>query len=230
MGGHLDLLERLHHDLADATRRCVDDAPQAHIVVGINDEPHVGERVLHFLAFIEADAANDLVRQPFPHHRVFDGARLRVGAVQDGDGRIGGVGQAAARRARDEVGFLKFVAAAEVDDARAALQVGPQPLLLAIAVLANHGGGRVENHLRRAIVPLELHRHRFGVVALEVEDVLHVGAAPLVDRLVGIADDAEVAVDLRDAPDEHVLRAIRVLVLVHHNETELLRVLLANHG
>ena len=40
---------------------------------------------------------------------------------------------------------------------------------------------------------------RFGKVVLEVEDVAQVRAAPLVDRLIGIADDAEVAMDARRA-------------------------------
>ena len=60
---------------------------------------------------------------------------------------------------------------------------------------------------------------------LEIEDVAQVGAAPLVDRLVGIADDAEVAVDFGEPPDQQVLRPVRVLVLVDHHEPELLGVL-----
>ena len=59
---------------------------------------------------------------------------------------------------------------------------------------------------------------------LEVEDVLQVGAAPLVDGLVGIADDAEVAVVFGKAADQQVLGAVRILVLVDHHEPELLAV------
>ena len=53
---------------------------------------------------------------------------------------------------------------------------------------------------------------------------LQIGAAPLVDRLVRIADDAEVAVLLGQPLDQQVLRAVRVLVLVDHDEPELARV------
>ena len=42
---------------------------------------------------------------------------------------------------------------------------------------------------------------RFGKVVLEVEDVPQIGAAPLVDRLIRIADDAEVAVARRRAAE-----------------------------
>ena len=74
--------------------------------------------------------------------------------------------------------------------------------------------GRVEDQLGRAVVLLELDDRRVGVVALEVEDVADVGAAPAVDRLVVVADDREVAVLRGERPDPEVLRPVRVLVLV----------------
>ena len=54
-------LDRLHDALADAARRHVDHAPQADVVVRIDDQAHVGERVLDFLPLVEPDAADDLV-------------------------------------------------------------------------------------------------------------------------------------------------------------------------
>ena len=59
---------------------------------------------------------------------------------------------------------------------------------------------------------------------LEVEDVPEVGAAPLVDRLVRVADDAEVAMMLGEPLDQQVLRPVGVLVFVHHHVPELSRV------
>ena len=64
---------------------------------------------------------------------------------------------------------------------------------------------------------------------LEIQDVSQIGPTPLVDRLVGIADDAEVVVS-GEMTDEEILRAVRVLVLVHHHVAELLRVALAYGG
>ena len=59
---------------------------------------------------------------------------------------------------------------------------------------------------------------------LEVEDVAQVGAAPLVDRLIRVADDREVAMASASRRIEHVLRPVRVLVLVDHDVLELARV------
>ena len=95
----LDRLERLHHALADAARRHVDDAAQADVVVRVEDQPQVGERVLDFLALVEPDAADDLVGDAGPPQRVFDRARLGVGAVEDGDRVLDVVVQRRPRRA-----------------------------------------------------------------------------------------------------------------------------------
>ena len=55
---------------------------------------------------------------------------------------------------------------------------------------------------------------RVGKILVEVEDVPDVGAAPAVDRLVVVADDADVAVLAGEQLHELVLRAVGVLVLV----------------
>ena len=83
-GVGIDRLQRIHHALADAARRHVDHAPQADVVVRVDDQLQVGERVLDFLALVEADAADDLVGDALAHQRVFNRARLRVGPVEHG--------------------------------------------------------------------------------------------------------------------------------------------------
>ena len=188
-----DGLERVHDSLADAACRHVDHPPQADVVVRIDDQLQVGEGVLDLLALVEANAADDLVGDALAHQRVFDGARLGVGAVEDRHHRVEVGRPRLLDRARDEVRLFELVVAAEIDDACAALLIGPEPLVLAVAVLADHRRRGVEDDLGRAVVLLELHDRRLGKVVLEVEDVLQIGAAPLVDRLVGIADDREVA-------------------------------------
>ena len=102
--------------------------------------------------------------------------------------------------------------------------VGPQPLVLAVTVLPDDGGGGVEDDLGGAIVLLEADGRRLREIAFEIEDVAEVRAAPLVDRLVGIADDREVAVDFGEAANQQVLRPVRVLILVDHDVAELARV------
>ncbi len=74
--------------------------------------------------------------------------------------------------------------------------------------------GGVEDQLRGAVVLLELDHRRVGVVALEVEDVAQVGAAPRVDRLVVVTHHGDVLALPGQVTDPQVLRAVGVLVLV----------------
>jgi hypothetical protein len=85
---------------------------------------------------------------------------------------------------------------------------------VAARVPLDHRAGRGEDVAGRAVVLLEAHDVRVGVIALEVEDRAHVGAAEGVDRLVVVADDREVRRPRRELLDEQVLGAIDVLVLV----------------
>ena len=66
----------------------------------------------------------------------------------------------------------------------------------------------------RPVVLLELDHGGVRLVALEVEDVAQVGAAPRVDRLVVVADHGQVVVARGEGADPQVLGLVRVLVLV----------------
>ncbi len=225
----VDALERVHDTFADAARGDVDDAAQRHVVVRIQHQLQVGECVLDLAAFIEAGAAEHLIRDAGRAQAVFHRPRLRVGAVEDG-GRGGVVGlNRLAHDLDDEVGFVELVGAAVGHNRRAAGLVGPQHLVFAAAVVAHDRRRGIENHLGGAVVPFELDGDGVREVALEVEDVLHIGAAPLVDRLVGVADHAQVAVHAHELLHEQVLRTVGVLVFVDHREAEAPRVALA-HG
>ena len=57
-------------------------------------------------------------------------------------------------------------------------------------------------------------------IAFEVEDVADVGAAPLVDRLVRVADDAQVRIILRQTAGDGVLGLVGVLVFVDEHVAE----------
>src|SRR5262249_41169635 len=54
-------LERFHHALADAAGGDVDHAPEADVVVWVEHQLQIRERVLDLLALVEPYAADDLV-------------------------------------------------------------------------------------------------------------------------------------------------------------------------
>ena len=82
----------------------------------------------------------------------------------------------------------------------------------------------------RAIVALEPDHLRAGKVLLEAQDVVDVGAAPAVDRLVVVADAAQVAVGLGEQPEPEILDDVGVLVLVDQDVAEAALVVGENVG
>ena len=67
----------------------VEDAPHAHVVAGVGDALQVGDGILDFLAFVEACAADELIGYAGVDEGFLEAARLRVGAVHDGDVAVG---------------------------------------------------------------------------------------------------------------------------------------------
>ena len=72
----------------------------------------------------------------------------------------------------------------------------------------------LDDALARAEVLVERDLLDAGVPVGERDDVRDLAAAPLVDRLIVVADDAEVRAELRQAADEALLQRVDVLVLV----------------
>ncbi len=201
-GGEGDALEGVHGGFADAAGRGVDDAAEGDGVVRVLDELEIAEDVFDFGAVVEAEAADHVVLDLIAAERFFHESRLRVGAVEDGaarglDGVVGaggGFAEIFGDAVGDEERFVFAVGGFVVADERAAFAGGEEVLAFALGVLRDDGGGAFEDDLRGAVVLFEADGLGVGEVFFEVEDVLDVGAAPGVDGLVFIADDADVAV------------------------------------
>ncbi len=117
--------------------------------------------------------------------------------------------------AGDPLGLLLLVVGLEALRSAARRPRSVQSCLsLRPSLLRDDGVGGVEDQLGAPVVLLELDDRGPGLVALEVEDVAQVGAAPGVDRLVVVAHDAQVVVGRGERPDDPVLGGVRVLVLV----------------
>ena len=98
--------------------------------------------------------------------------------------------------------------------------VGEQRLPQAAAIVGDQSRSNGQNVPRRSIISLEPNDLGAGKVLLEAQDVFDIGAAPGVDRLVVVADAAQIAVGLGDEPEKKILNDVRVLVLVDQDVTE----------
>ena len=97
---------------------------------------------------------------------------------------------------------------------------------MAAVVVLDEAVREVEDRLRGAVVLLQPDGLHATVVLLEAQDVLHVGAAPSVDRLVVVAHHAKILVILRQQVDDLELSVVGVLILVDHDVSELAGVFL----
>ncbi len=84
--------------------------------------------------------------------------------------------------------------------------------------------GEFEDFGSAAVVFFQSHDGRIGELSVELENVFHPSPAPAVDRLVVVADDAEVIVVGDQCGDDLVLSGVCVLVLVDHHVIEALLV------
>jgi hypothetical protein len=91
--------------------------------------------------------------------------------------------------------------------------------------VGDEAGCGTEDVRRGAVVALQPDDACAGEVLLEAQDVVDLGPAPAIDRLVVVADAADVAVALGQQAQPQILRHVGVLILVHQHVLELLLVL-----
>ena len=115
-----------------------------------------------------------------------------------------------------ELRLVALVVCIHEHEGRAAGILGPKLLLDPALVGSYYSAGSVEDRLGRAVVLLQYDDLGLGEVGLEALQVADVRAAPRVDRLVGVAYYAQVAVKLADLPGDGILGDVGVLKLVDH--------------
>ena len=223
-----ECVELVDARIADPALGGVQDPFHRHLVGRVERRPKVRHHVLHLAPVVEPGSPDDLVRDTDPHERLFEHAALRVRPVQDRDvtpveGLV--VLQLLGRR-RDEGGLVALVFGVIAHDPFARPDVGPQRLGLAFLVVVDDRIRRVEDRLRAAVVLVEHDRRHVGERLLELHDVAEVGPTESVDRLVRVADHADVLVPTGQLQDDLVLRLVRVLVFVDEDVAEALAVVL----
>ena len=196
-------------------------AQQAHRVLRRNQHLQVSQRVPDFGPLVEAETAHHVVVDAVAPQRLFELARLRVGAVEDGDpgGRVFAQRRAGSCRRRTALPARRRPPRPG-RSARRPLSSVHSHFPLRSVLCATRALARLQDVLGRAVVLLQADHARPRVVALEVQDVADVGPSPAVDGLVLVADHAHVLPDHGEQPHQLVLAAVGVLVLVDHQVLE----------
>ena len=223
-GKPVQLFQRL---VAEPALGAVVDPLEGEIVRWLGDHPQIGERVADFRPLVEPEAADDAIGEADLDEAVFEFAGLELGAHQDRD--------PVERRAlalqpfdllADPARFLGAVPHPDHAQLVAAIALGPQGLAEPFAVGRDQARGGGEDVRGGPIVLFEPDHFRAGEVLLEAQDIGDLGAAPGIDRLVVVADHADVLALLREQPQPQVLHLVGVLVFVDQDVLEPLPVLL----
>ena len=192
-GGHL--LKTEHGGPPHTAPRFLHGPHECHVVAGVHDQPKIGEGILDLFALVEAHTTDDDIRNARPSQGILEHARLRVGSIEHGNV---GPAQPLAAQGQDALGHeirLLVLIPGSIEGWRLSVLVfRPQRLVLADGVVDNDSSGGGQDAFGRTIVLLQPNDARARVVGLEVENVLHIRAPPLVDGLVAVADTADVAV------------------------------------
>ena len=219
----MDAGERL---VAEPALRRVDDPFERQIIGARLDEAEIGERIADFGALIETEPADDPVRHADCDKTILELARLELRAHED----RGAVERHAAALERlqllaDPSRLLGPVPHADDAQLVAGFEVGPQRLAEAARILRDQRRRGGKNLRRRTIILFEADHGRAGEILFEAQDVRNLGAAPRIDRLVVVADAANVLPLLRKQAEPEILAGVGVLIFVDEDIFEAVLIL-----
>ena len=207
--------------------RHVDDAQETQRVARIVDHAQICDDILDLAPIVKPHRAHHRIGHARCVECLLDVAGLRVRPIEHGNISVLDIEHRMQTLylAHDK-GRLVLLRRTFVDDNRIALHiVRPQSLFLAIQIVFDDCVRRLEDILCRAVVLLEQDDCCLRIVALEIEDIAHIRAAPAVDGLIRIAHNADVPVSPGKEFRDLILRPVRVLILVHKDVAELLLIL-----
>ena len=115
-------------------------------------------------------------------------------------------------------------------DALAYLELGIDILAYLSFVVTNERVSGLHDGLCAAVVLLQLAQLCIGVILLEVQDIADVRSAEGVDGLCIVAHYADMLVCFCQALNDHILRTVGVLVLIHEDVLEAFLVFLRHFG
>ena len=229
--GARNAMQALHRGIADAAFRCVDDAFEGEIIVGRGDDFEIGQRIADLGALIKARAADHTIGHTQGDEAVFEGPHLERGAHQDRHViELFLASLQVLDVIADDAGFLIAIPVRAHDDGVAIITVGTQGFPQSALVFSDEARGGAQDLRRRAVVAFEPDDLGAGKVFLEAQDVIDLGAAPAIDRLIVVTHHADVLVALRQQAQPEILRDVGVLIFVHQHVLETALILFQHIG
>src|SRR5208283_1056488 len=97
-----------------------------------------------------------------------------------------------------------------------------------VSVILNNGICSGKNRLRRPIILLKPEDFTLGIITLKIQNIPDVSTTESVDTLRVVADDTDIFKAFRKEINQHVLRPVRVLVLIDKKVLEAVLIFFEN--
>ena len=209
LGGAGMAVDRRHCLVAKAALGGVDDLLEREVVCGRDDEPQIGDRIANLGALVEAEAADDLIGETDRDKALLELAGLELSANEDRN-RVEVPPRASCDSisSADSARLLGPVPYPDDADLLAVTSVGPQGLPEPAGIASDEFVGGGQDVSSRPVVLLQADDLRAREILLEAEDVGDLGSAPAVDRLIVVADTAEIAARFSQEFQPFILRRL----------------------
>src|SRR5215469_3761560 len=168
-------------DFADATGRHVEDAQKGDIILWMKEQTNIGEGVLDLGALVKTETADDAVANADAAQRFLERPRLRGGAVQNSESKVGVFAKKFGDFSGDVLGFVGSVAGFVVRQQSSGAESRSKVFAEAGAIVADDAAGGVENYLRGTVVFFKANGLSAGKVLKESLKIAAHGATPTVD-------------------------------------------------
>ena len=216
----------------ETPRRRVHDSAKRELVTRIQGDAHVRDAVFDFLPIEKLGSTKDAVRNSRDAELLFEQLGLGIGTVEHRNPAwIGAFSLELSDLGGHELRlFLRLGKHADANRRPRFphwfqdLRVGP------LARLLDRRVGDIQDRGPRSIVLLELGDDGARKVLLEIENVVDAGAAPAVDRLIVVSDDAYVSPLVGKQANQVELRSVGILELVDEDVRESSTPLAPNPG
>ena len=213
--------QAFHGHIAESPRRHVRNAQQADVVVRVDEDLQIGEKIADFRPVKETLATNQMVTDAGRAKRGFKRTRLHIrpeqnGVVQPGDPVC------AARKFNlfDQVArFIIVIGVGAQNNLVTPAFARPELFGAAAHIVFDDGVGGIKDDVCRAVILFELDDFHLREMFFQVEQVADFSTAPAVNTLVVVAHHAEIPVLGGEGMNELELCGVGVLIFVRHHVT-----------
>ena len=176
-------------------------------------------------------AADNIVRNRLADELVLDQPGLRVCPVQHREIFVGKrmiLSHFPVNILRDKGSFIRRAAERPEMNKAPRPFFRPQLFVFTMRVVADDGIRRIQNVLGGTVILFELDDKCVRILCFKIQDIADIGAAELVDRLVIVADNAQIPIAAGKHAHDVKLHLVGILILIHHNIAEPVLIRLQN--